>query len=144
MSEEDHTTAVVQGDLDDLARPESVRQFFGSAKRHLRWELNDPARRLDEQPAAQELCDESLPAPASSDSGLTPDGCGILAAIDSLREGELETFDLVRIEGMAQSEVAEVFEASVMMVVRRLNRSLPLLAATLGDLDSRDEDPAAS
>src|SRR5579871_5958958 len=31
------------------ARPQSVRQFFGLATQHMRWELNDLARRLDEQ-----------------------------------------------------------------------------------------------
>jgi hypothetical protein len=31
------------------------------------------ARRLDKQPAAVELPDGLVPAPASSDSGLTPD-----------------------------------------------------------------------
>src|SRR5262249_26814529 len=33
-------------------RPQSVRQFFGLANRHMRWELNDLARRLDEHTAA--------------------------------------------------------------------------------------------
>ena len=56
------------------ARPATVRQFFALAGQHMRWELNDLARRLDEQPAAVELHDGLVPAPASSDSGLTPDG----------------------------------------------------------------------
>ena len=30
-------------------RPQSVRQFFGLANRHIRWELNDLARRLVRQ-----------------------------------------------------------------------------------------------
>jgi RNA polymerase sigma-70 factor (ECF subfamily) len=47
-----------------------------------------------------ELCDESVPSPASSDSDLTPNGRRILAAIDRLPEGEREVFDLVRIQGM--------------------------------------------
>src|SRR5262249_30052174 len=56
------------------ARPTSARQFFALASQHLRWELNEMARRLDKQPAAVELLDESVPAPAtSSSSGLTPD-----------------------------------------------------------------------
>jgi hypothetical protein len=29
--------------------PQIVRQFFALANQHMRWELNDPARRLDEQ-----------------------------------------------------------------------------------------------
>jgi RNA polymerase sigma-70 factor (ECF subfamily) len=31
-----------------VARPTNVRQFFALANQHLRWELNDLARRLDE------------------------------------------------------------------------------------------------
>src|SRR5262245_61876648 len=81
------------------ARPASPRPFFALACQHRRWGLNDLARRLDEQPAPAELCDESLPAPASSDSGLTPDGRRIRAAIEGLPEGEREAFDLVRIQG---------------------------------------------
>jgi len=101
------------------------------------------ARRLDEQPAPEALPEESVPAPASSDTGLTPDGRRILAAIDSLPEGEREAFDLVRIQGMSQAEAAQVLEVSVMTVNRRLNRGLQLLAAALGDLYPGDEDPGA-
>src|SRR5947199_10541677 len=32
------------------ARPRTVRQFFGLACQHMRWQLNDLARRLDERP----------------------------------------------------------------------------------------------
>src|SRR5436309_6995129 len=32
-------------------RPQTVRQFFALANQHMRWELNDLARRLDGQPA---------------------------------------------------------------------------------------------
>jgi RNA polymerase sigma-70 factor (ECF subfamily) len=46
------------------------------------------ARRLDEQPGAVELCAGQVPAPASSDSGLTPDGRRVLEAIGSLPEAE--------------------------------------------------------
>jgi RNA polymerase sigma-70 factor (ECF subfamily) len=125
------------------ARPASPRQFFALACQHMRWELNDMARRLDEQPAPEALPNESLPVPASSDSGLTPDGRRILAAIDSMAEGEREAFDLVRIQGMTQTEAAQVLEVSVMTVNRRLNRGLQLLADALGDLYPGDEDPDA-
>jgi RNA polymerase sigma factor (sigma-70 family) len=135
--------AVVERLLKALreARPAGARQFFALACRHMRWELNDMARRLDEQPAAEELHEESVPAPASSDTGLTPDSRRILAAIDSLPDGEREAFDLVRIQGMSQTEAAQVLEVSVMTVNRRVNRGLRLLAATLGDLYP-DEDNA--
>jgi RNA polymerase sigma-70 factor (ECF subfamily) len=138
--------AVVERLLKALraARPAGARQFFALACRHMRWELNDMARRLDEQPAAAELREESVPAPASSDTGLTPDSRRILAAIDNLPEGEREAFDLVRLQGMSQAEAAQVLEVSVMTVNRRLNRGLQLLAATLGDLYPVDDDPAAT
>jgi RNA polymerase sigma-70 factor (ECF subfamily) len=85
-----------------------------------------------------------VPAPASSDSGLTLDGRRTLAAIDGLPEGEREAFDLVRIQGMAQTEAAKVLEVSVMTVNRRLSRGLQLLVATLGDLYPGDEDSPES
>src|SRR5262249_56768503 len=86
--------------------------------------------------------EDSTPAPASSDSGLTPDGRRILEAIDRLPEGEREAFDLVRIQGMSQAEAAQVLGVSVMTVNRRLGRGLQLLAATLGDLYPGGEGPA--
>jgi RNA polymerase sigma factor (sigma-70 family) len=134
--------AVVERLLKALreARPANARQFFALACQHMRWELNDMARRLDEQPAAVELHDESVPAPASTDTGLTPDSHRILAAIDGLPERERDAFDLVRIQGMSQSEAAQVLEVSVMTVNRRLNRGLQMLAATLGDLYPGRED----
>src|ERR1700676_1786254 len=65
--------AVVERLLKALreARPGTVRQFFALASQHMRWELNEMARRLDNQPAEEELREESMPALASSDSGLT-------------------------------------------------------------------------
>ena len=134
--------AVVERLLKALrqVRPRTVREFFALACQHMRWELNDLARRLDEQPAAEELCDEAVPAPASSDTGLTPNGRRILAAIEGLPEGEREAFDLVRIQGMSQTEAAELLAVSVMTVNRRLNRGLQLLAAALGDLYPGDSE----
>src|SRR5262245_58387400 len=92
--------AVVERLLKALreARPTSARQCFALACQHMRWELNEMARRLDEQPAAGELREESVPAPASSDTGLSPESRRMLAAIESLPEGEREAFDLVRIQ----------------------------------------------
>ena len=75
-----------------------------------------------------------MPALPRSDSGLTLDGRCILAAVNGLPEGEREAFDLVRIQGMTQTEAAAVLEVSVMTVNRRLSRGLQLLAAKLGDL----------
>jgi RNA polymerase sigma-70 factor (ECF subfamily) len=116
------------------ARPATARQVFTLASLPMRWGRNDLARRLDERPAAEELRDEAVPAPASTGSGLPPDGRRILAAIDQLPEGEREAFDLVQIQGMPQTEAARVLGVSVMTVMRRLSRGLQRLAAALGDL----------
>src|SRR5437588_12336537 len=82
------------------ARPQTVRQFFALANQHMRWELNDLARRLDEQPSAVELQESLVPAPATSGSGLTANGRRMLEAIEGLPEDEREAFGLVRIQGM--------------------------------------------
>jgi RNA polymerase sigma factor (sigma-70 family) len=126
------------------ARPGTVRHFFALAGQHMRWELNDMARRLDEQPASVELPEDQVPAPASSDSGLTSAGRRMLEAIDNLPEGEREAFDLVRIQGMTQAEAAQVLGVSAMTVNRRLNRGLHLLTERLSDLAPEERAPGAS
>src|SRR5262245_37546215 len=122
-------------------RPQTVRQFFALANQHMRWELNDLARRLDEQPAGVELREGSVPAPDSSGSGLTPKGRRMLEAIEGLPEDEREVFGLVRIQGMTQAEAAQVLGVSAVTVKRRLNRGLRLLTEKLADLrpGMRDE-----
>ena len=122
-------------------RPRTVREFFALANQHMRWELNDLARRLDEQPAAVELREGLVPAPASSHSALTPDGRRMLEAIDHLPEDEREAFSLVRIQGLTQAEAAEVLGVSAKTVQRRLNRGLLLLAEELDDLRPTREPP---
>jgi RNA polymerase sigma-70 factor (ECF subfamily) len=117
----------------------TARQCFDLAFQRMWWELSDMARRLDEQPSAKALWAESVPASASSDTGLSPNGHRILAAIECLPEGEREVFDLVRIQGMSHAEAFQLLEVWVMTV----NRGLQLLAATLGDLHPGGEDPAA-
>ena len=114
-------------------RPPTVRQFFGLVNQHMRWELNDVARRLDEQPAAVELHDDMVPAPASSGSVLTPEGRRILKAIDELPEDERDVFGLLHIQGLTQGEAAEVLGVSIRTVQRRLNHALLLLAEQLDD-----------
>src|ERR1700756_1522327 len=116
------------------ARPRTVREFFALAGQHMRWELNDQARRLDNQPVAVELREGQLPAPASSDSGLSPNGRRMLEAIDSLPEDEREAFDLVRIQGLTYAEAAELLGVAPKTVQRRLGRGLPPLTERLGDL----------
>ena len=129
-------SAVVERLLKALreARPVTVRQFFALACQHMRWELNDLARRLDQQPSVDELRDELIPAPANSDSGISPEARRILDAIDSLSADEREVFDLIRIQGLTQPETAEIVGVSVMTVRRRLSRGLQRLTEVLGDL----------
>jgi RNA polymerase sigma-70 factor (ECF subfamily) len=123
------------------ARPGNVRQFFALVNQHMRWELNDLARRLDEQPAVIQLDEGLVPAPPSSDSVLTPDGRRMLEAIDNLPEDEREVFGLVRVQGMTHAEASQVLGVSPKTVQRRLNRSLLLLAKELDQLrpETRDE-----
>jgi RNA polymerase sigma-70 factor (ECF subfamily) len=123
------------------ARPRTVRELFALANQHIRWELNDLARRLDHQPAAVELREGVVPAPASSVSGLSPDGLRMLRAIGELPEDEREAFDLVRVQGMTQTEAAEILGVSTATVKRRLSRGLRLLTEQLADLRPGDGPP---
>lgn len=116
-------------------RPQNVRQFFALANQHMRWELNDLARRLDKQVCAQEVRDSVAAAPMpSSISQLSPNARRILEAIENLPAEEREAFDLVRIQGMTQPDAAAVIGVSVKTVQRRLNRAVLLLSDQLGDL----------
>jgi RNA polymerase sigma-70 factor (ECF subfamily) len=133
---------VVAGLLTALrtTRPTTVRQFFALACQHMRWQLNDVARRLDERPAAVALAESGVAAPPDSTAcGLTPDGRRMLAAIDGLPEDEREAFDLVGIQGLTYAEAAAVVGVAEKTVQRRLNRARLLLAERLADLR-----PAAS
>ena len=88
LETDDLLDGVVAGLLKTLQkiRPQTVRQFFALANQHMLWQLNDLARRSDERPAAVELREGLVPAPASSESGITPDGRRMLEAIDNLPE----------------------------------------------------------
>ncbi len=133
---------VVAGLLTALrtVRPTTVRQFFALANQHMRWQLNDLARRLDKGlPAA--LPDSGIAAPPpSTASGLSPDGRRILGAIEGLPDDEREVFDLVGIQGLTHSETAAVVGTSEKTVQRRLNRARLLLAERLADLQSGMRD----
>jgi RNA polymerase sigma-70 factor (ECF subfamily) len=94
-------------------RPPTVRQFFALVNQHLRWQLNDLARRLDKQPAAAALAESGVPAlQDSTGTGLTPDGHRMLGAIEALPEEEHEVFDLVGIQGLTHAEAAAVVGVS--------------------------------
>ena len=49
-------------------RPGTVRQFFALANRHMRWELNDLARRLDKETPALGLPEAGIASPETSGS----------------------------------------------------------------------------
>ena len=135
---------VVAGLLTALrkVRPHTVRQFFALACQHMRWQLNDLARLLDERPRAAALAESGIVAPLSSDSCLSQEAHRMLQAIEGLPEAEREVFELIRIQGLTYAEVAGIIEASVATVRRRLNRARILLTEQLADL--RPEAPGGS
>jgi RNA polymerase sigma factor (sigma-70 family) len=160
LRSEEMLSAVVERMLKAMRdlRPQNVRQFFALANRHMRWELNDLARRLDEEASAVELRESRVaspgppagPAPtdgADGSSGATspvsPLMARILAAIEELPEDEREVFNLVRIQGMTHPEAARVVGVSPKTVQRRLNRSLVLLGERLDDLGPDSSPPPA-
>jgi RNA polymerase sigma-70 factor (ECF subfamily) len=128
-------------------RPQTVRQFFALATQHMRWQLNDLARRLDQQSVPLRLGQDgaAVPAPPPSTGSLTPEARRIWAAIEGLPEPEREVFDLVRVQGLTYPETAGVIGISVKTVQRRLNRARLLLVAELSDLRPADfgEGPAS-
>jgi RNA polymerase sigma-70 factor (ECF subfamily) len=129
-------SAVVERLLKALrgVRPETVRAFFALANQHMRWELNDLARRLDKEARAVELRESIVAAPQTSGSQISPNTRRILEAIDKLPEEEREVFELVRVQGMTHPEVAQLLGISAKTVQRRMNRGLVLLTSALEDL----------
>jgi len=146
LTSEDVLGAVVGRMLKAMrqVRPGTVRQFFALASQHMRWELNDLARRLDEREAALELNESWVEAPRESGSDSAPPGTSptlsrILSAIDELPGEEREVFDLVRLQGIGISESARLVGVSPKTIQRRLKRSLMLLTERVGDLGSDDD-----
>jgi RNA polymerase sigma-70 factor (ECF subfamily) len=116
-------------------RPPTVRRFFALANQHMRWQLNELARRLDERSAPAALAESEVAAwPASTASSLSPDGRRMLEAIEGLPKDEREIFDLVGIQGLTHAEAATVVGVSEKTVQRRLNRARLLLAERVADL----------
>lgn len=115
-------------------RPTTVRQFFALANQHMRWELNDLARRLDQEAPPLPLQEAFVAGAESSSSELSPNARRMLDAIESLPEDEREVFSLVRFQGMSHPEVASILDISTKTVQRRLNRSMLLLSDRLSDL----------
>jgi len=117
--------------------PKTVREFFALANKHMRWELNEFARKLDREAHAVELRESRVESPAgiAQDSSRTsPNTARMLEAIESLPDDERETFCLVRVQGMTQMDAAAVLGVSVKTIQRRLMRTLPMLASQLRDL----------
>ncbi len=143
LSTDELLGGVVAGLLTAMrkVRPRTVREFFALATQHIRWQLNDLARRLDQQPAVAGLSETGVASPPSSGSVLTPDARRMLEAIDDLPADEREAFNLVRLQGLTYPEAAEVLGVSAKTVQRRLNRARVLLAAQLADL--RPNPPVA-
>jgi RNA polymerase sigma factor (sigma-70 family) len=135
--------AVVERLLKALreVRPAHVRQFFALVNQHVRWELNDLARRFDEQPAAEELHESEVTVGEGDTSEVTPPARRMLAAIDALPEEEREVFGLVRIQGLTHAEAAEVVGVSTKTIQRRLNHALMLLDEALTDLRPQEGPP---
>jgi RNA polymerase sigma-70 factor (ECF subfamily) len=137
LESEELLSAVVERLLKAMrnVRPETVRQFFALVNQHMRWELNDLARRLDQSAHAVELLDSAVAAPEeSSPSVASVNTLRILQAIDDLPEEEREAFNLVRIQGLNQSEAAEVIGVSSKTVQRRLTRGLLHLKDQLSNM----------
>ena len=127
-------------------RPGTVREFFALANQHMRWELNELARRLDHEAQMMELRDSDAPSPASLESSqLSQNAARMMQAIEALPEEEREAFCLVRIQGMTQTDAAEVLGVNVRTIQRRLAKTVPLLAMQLRDLqpDLRPQDNAS-
>lgn len=126
------------------ARPANVREFFGLANQHVRWELNEVARRLDEHTPPLGIDDQKVADRSASEPGLGAEARRILAALDSLGAEEREVFGLVRIQGLTHDEASEVLGVSTKTVQRRLNRGRAQLAGLLDDLEPRGRAPDAS
>jgi len=139
LQSEEMLSSVVERMIKALreVRPGTVRQFFALANQHMRWELNDLARKLDAQTQAIELRESAvgLPSPVDvSTPAAGPNIIRILEAIDGLPEDEREAFYLVRVQGMTQPAAAAVLGVSTRTVQRRVNHTLRLLAEQLRDL----------
>jgi len=136
LQSEEMLGAVVERLLKALRdiRPGTVRQFFAIANQHIRWELNDLARRLDEQSPPDELPPGLAAQPDSSCSRVSPVALRLFQAIDDLPEEEREVFSLIRIQGLTRSEASDILDVSVKTIQRRLNRAVLLLSQSVGDL----------
>jgi RNA polymerase sigma-70 factor (ECF subfamily) len=143
LSADEMLSGVVERMLKALRaqHPENVRRFFALANQHMRWELNEMARGLDQRTPEAELTSDVAVAPPERSGA--PQGRNvhrILDAIEQLPEDEREVFSLVRIQGMAHTEASEVLGVATKTIQRRLQRSILLLSEQLGDLVPPDAE----
>lgn len=145
LTAEEMLGAVVERLIKALreSRPASVREFFGLANQHMRWELNDLARRLDEHTRPVQIEEQLAAEQTASEPGFTAGARRILGALDSLAEDEREVFGLVRIQGLTHTEASEVLGVSTKTVQRRLNRGRMQLVTLLKDLEPEGGDLGA-
>jgi RNA polymerase sigma factor (sigma-70 family) len=115
------------------AKPNGVRQYFALASQHMRWELNDLARRLDSERHSVTMDEALIAAFEPSDSQLSDLCKQIFAEIDGLPAEQREVFELVRIQGLPVSEVAKILNVTEVTVRRRLSRALSGLTTLLDD-----------
>jgi RNA polymerase sigma factor (sigma-70 family) len=141
LQPEELLSAVVERMIKALrsVQPRNVRQFFALANQHMRWELNDLARRLDKQTEAQLAHESMVAAPQSSSSQLSGTARKILGEIEALPEEEREAFDLVRIQGLSQPDAAALLGVSPKTVQRRLSRALIQLSERLSGIESQPQ-----
>src|SRR5262245_29425598 len=138
LQSEEMLSAVVERLMTAMrtTRPGNVRQFFQIANQHMRWELNDLARRLDERTQALALGEQEPASPDATKTQLSPIARQLFQAIDELPEDEREVFELVRIQGMTHVEAADLLGIAQKTVQRRLNRALLLLTERISHLRS--------
>ena len=144
LQSDEMLSAVVERLIKALkkARPGNVRQFFQIANQHMRWELNEVARRFDEQTHAVEMGEHEPASPEPSSSQLGPTAQRLLKVIEELPEEEREVFELVKLQGLTQMEAAGLLGVSDRTVLRRMNRALLLLTQKLGDLRPMRDPPS--
>jgi RNA polymerase sigma-70 factor (ECF subfamily) len=152
LKTEEMLSGVVERMMKALRKvqPKTAREFFALANKHMRWELNEFARTLDREVRAVEFRESRVESPAKIDqdsSRISPNTTRMMEAIDGLPDDERETFSLVRVQGMTQTDAAAVLGVAVKTVQRRLARALPLLVGQLRDLQPQipsDGDAGAS
>jgi RNA polymerase sigma-70 factor (ECF subfamily) len=125
-------------------KPRTVREFFGLANQHLRWELNEFARQLAQRPELSALSDhEDVEAPSEA----SVEGASIeqiMAAIERLPDELRETFGLVHIQGLTHAETSEVLGVSTKTVQRRVHLATQALAKELSGLSAWGSESGAA